>query len=298
MQSIKYLLIYFLFLFSIYSHHTGAGLDTTLFNFRFLNNEKQGQDFPPTFFIFSTEWNRGAKENKDIYNNTVYVESFFMKGAFTINANMSYLYYDQKDRSDAGRYGKPGIGSKIFPFYKTQAEKNFFVFIEPRINFATGPDNTKFIESNYYTGSLNLAGGYAYQRFSFVTRIGGEFPLTKNTSDNSENNLPNFLRLSTPNTSNIELKKVTSINSIISYSIVQNFSIFTGFLYRTPFNGVEKEISTGDRVPLIFREGTIGMNYVLNEKYIFTLSYKHPFNRGREFRPYESSLLFAFSFSL
>lgn len=53
-----------------------------------------------------------------------------MKGLFTVNADFSYIYYDQKERNDFARYGKPNIGSKLFPFVKTQAEKNYFLFLE------------------------------------------------------------------------------------------------------------------------------------------------------------------------
>ena len=227
-----------------------------------------------------------------------------MRGLFTVNANVSYIYYDQKERSDFARYGKPYIGSKLFPFYKTQSENNYFFFLEGRIGFPTSAVNQKFIESNYYTAQGNAAFGYLWKDFSIVGRVGGEIPISRYTGDRATeyDEVPYILR--PPQTftynqiDNVELKKTTNAAGFISYIINNHISIFTGYSYRTPFNGIQKERSTGDKVPLIFREASFGVNYRFSEKYMLTVSYRNPLYRGRDFRPYESSINIAFIFNL
>jgi len=294
----------FLQLISLQAHHTGSGLDTTQFNVRFLGQEADTSGFPPTYFIMSNDYNRGAQENRNIDTTTIYGESIFMKGLFTVNANFSYVYYDQKNRSDFARYGKPYIGSKLFPFYKTQADKKYFFFLEGRIGFPTSGVNHKFIDSNYYTAQGNMAFGYLWKDFSVVGRVGGEMPISRYTGDRSTeyDEVPYILR--PPQTftwnhiDNIQLKKTTNAAGFISYIVNNHISIFTGYSYRTPFNGIQKERSTGDKVPLAFREVSFGLNYKFNEKYMLTVSYRNPLYRGKDFRPYESSINVAFTFNL
>ena len=298
------ILYYLLPSISIYSHHTGSGLDTTQFNVRFLGQGEDKGGFPPTYFIVSNDYNRGAQENRNINTTNIYGESIFMRGLFTVNANVSYIYYDQKERSDFARYGKPYIGSKLFPFFKTQAENNYFFFLEGRIGFPTSAVNQKFIDSNYWTGQGNMAFGYLWKDFSIVGKLGGEIPISRYTGDrtNEYDEVPYILR--PPQTftwnqiDNIELKKTTSASGFISYIFNNHISFFTGYLYKTPFNGIQKERSTGDKVPLIFREASFGVNYRFSEKYMLTVSYRNPLYRGRDFRPYESSINIAFVFNL
>lgn len=297
-------LYYLLFNFSLYSHHTGSGLDTTQFNVRFLGQEEDKGGFPPTYFIVSNDYNRGAQDNRNINTTNVYGESIFMRGLFTVNANFSYIYYDQKDRSDFARYGKPYVGSKIFPFYKTQAENNYFFFLEGRVGFPTSAVNQKFIDSNYWTAQGNMAFGYLWNQFSVVGKLGGEMPISRYTGDRSNeyDEVPYILR--SPQTftwhqiDNIQLKRTTSASSFITYILNNHTSFFVGYLYKTPFNGIQKERSTGDKIPLIFREVSLGLNYKFSEKYMLTVSYRNPLYRGRDFRPYESSINIALVFNL
>ncbi|MBK8398104.1 MAG: hypothetical protein IPL26_23050 [Leptospiraceae bacterium] len=299
-----FILYYHLCLISLSAHHTGSGLDTTQFNVRFLDQEADKDGFPPTYFIISNDYNRGARENRNINTTTIYGESIFMKGLFTVNADFSYIYYDQKERNDFARYGKPNIGSKLFPFVKTQAEKNYFLFLEGRIGFPTSGEKNKFIESNYYTAQGNIAFGYLWKKFSIVGRFGGDMPISRYQGDTSVeyDEVPYILR--PPRTvtynqiDNIQLKKTTNASGFISYILNNHISFFSGYLYRTPFNGIQKERSTGDKIPLIFREVSFGLNYRFSEKYMLTVSYRNPLYRGRDFRIYESSINIAFIFNL
>ena len=311
MKSYK-LIIYFLVAiyyyllqsFSLYSHHTGSGLDTTQFNVRFLGQDADKGGFPPTYFIVSNDYNRGAQENRNINTTTVYGESIFMNGLFTVNANFSYIYYDQKERSDFARYGKPYVGSKLFPFYKTQAENTYFFFLEGRVGFPTSAVNQKFIDSNYWTAQGNLAFGYLLKSISIVGRVGGEIPISRYTGDRTTeyDEVPYILRppqtFSYNQIDKIELKKTTNASGFISYIINNHISFFVGYLYRTPFNGIQKDRSTGDKIPSIFREASVGLNYRFNEKYMLTFTYRNPLYRGKDFRPYESSISVALVFNL
>jgi hypothetical protein len=308
-HNIKYslfvaILHYLFYTPSINSHHTGSGLDTTQFNVRFLGKDEDKGGFPPTYFIVSNDYNRGAQENRNINTTNVYGESIFMRGLFTVNANFSYVYYDQKERSDFARYGKPYIGSKLFPFYETQADNNYFFFLEGRIGFPTSAVKQKFIDSNYYTAQGNMAFGYLWKDFSVVGRVGGEIPISRYTGDRSNeyDEVPYILR--PPQVFNynqidkIELKKTTNASGFVSYILNNHISFFAGYLYRTPFNGIQKDRTSGDKVPLIFREVSGGINYRFSEKYMLTVTYRNPLYRGKDFRPYESSISIALVFNL
>lgn len=293
---------YFLFLLNLYSNHTGAGLDSTQFNFRFLD---QNSKYPPTYFILSSDYNKGSLENRNVIQNTVFVESFFKKGLISVNGTFSNIYYDQKNREDAARYGKPFLGMKFFPFIEHHKEKNFFFYLEGKIGLATKSNTGKFIESNYNSGVGNMALGYLYSRFAFLFRLGGEIPLSRNISNyEREEGIPYYLRTPKKNefvlfpNEQIELKKSYSLSAIVNFGLIDNLSIFAGFLYKTPFYGIEKETATGDKVPSIFREASIGANFIFSEKYLFSISYRNPLYRGSDFRPYESSYQIAFSMSL
>lgn len=298
----KFLILFLFFISKLFSHHTGAGLDSTIFNFRFLD---QNSKYPPTYFILSSDYNKGSLENRNVIHNTIFLESFFLKGKLTLNGTFSYIYYDQKNRDDAARFGKPFVGMKYFPFAESQKEKKFFFYIEGRVGLATKSQTGKFIESNYNSGVGNIAIGYLYSRFAFLFRAGGEIPLSRNLSNyDNEEGIPYYLKTPPKNelilfpSEKIELKKSYNLSAIINIGIINNLSGFVGFLYKTPFYGIEKETTTGDKVPLIFREASIGANYIFLEKYLFSISYRNPLNRGAEFRPYESSYQIAFSMSL
>jgi hypothetical protein len=287
----------------IWSHYIAPDFDTSPFYIRYLEKPKENENTPPSFFILNNEYNRGALDNRNTSTTTLYGESFFKEGLFTLNFNINYIYFDQKDRQDAARYGKPYLGGKLFPFLKTQANDDYFFFLEGRLGLPISAETSRFIDSNYYSAQGNIALGYKYNVFSFTGKVGGEIPISPNRPhDEHEDGVAYYLRPPEPILSyfieDIQLKKSTNASGNIFYSITSEFSIFVGYTYKTPFYGVQKETSTGNKVPLIFREASIGLHYRITEKYLLTLSYRNPLYRGEDFRPYESSLQAAFSVNL
>lgn len=287
----------------ILSHYIAPDFDTSPFYNRYLEKPKESETTPASFFILNNEYNRGALDNRNVNNTTLYGESFFKEGMFTLNFNVNYIYFDQKDRQDAARYGKPYVGGKLFPFYKSQADDNYFFFLEGRIGFPVSAETSRFIDSNYYSAQGNAAFGYKWNSISLTGKIGGEMPISPNRPhDEHEDGVPYYLRPPEPILSyfieEVQVKRSTNATGNIYYSISPDVSLFAGYMYKTPFYGVQKETATGNKVPLIFREASIGLQYRFLEKYILTLSYKNPLYRGEDFRPYESSIQMAFSLNL
>jgi hypothetical protein len=171
--------------------------------------------------------------------------------------------------------------------------------LESRVGFPSGPDSDRFTGGDYYIGSGIGTLGYIWGKFAFMGKITGNFPLSKlhPQNQNGDDGIPYWARTSTATTSteSIELKKVSIYSAYVTYYMYEKVSLFSGFLYRNPYEGIEKTLSSGDRIPLVFREASIGFSYNFSEKYFFGVSYRHPLDRGKEFRLYESAITTLFS---
>ena len=172
--------------------------------------------------------------------------------------------------------------------------KNYILILETRLGFPSGSDTDRFTGGDYYVGSGIGTFGYIWNRLALVGKITGNFPLTKlhPQNQNYDDGIPYWARTSLPSTSteSIELKKVTILSTYLTYYVHSKISLYTGFLYRNPYEGIEKTLSTGDRIPLVFREGSVGFSYNFSEKYFLGVTYRHPLERGKEFRLYESAI--------
>lgn len=73
---------------------------------------------------------------------------------------------------------------------------------------------------------------------------------------------------------------------------------FTGFLYRTPYEGVDLKRSNQGKVPSIFREISLGFSANISEKLNFNLSYRHPLYRGEDYRLYDYAITAAVSIEI
>ncbi len=256
---------------SILAHYIAPDFDTSPFYVRYLDKPNEDKNSPASFLILNNEFNRGALDNRNTNTTTLYGESFFNEGLFTLNFNVNYIYFDQKNRQDAARYGKPYIGGKFFPFHETQANHNYFFFLEARLGLPISAETSRFIDSNYYSTQGNIAFGYKWNVISFTGKIGGEIPISPNRPhDEHEDGVPYYLRPQEPILSyfieEIQLKKSTNAVGNIFYAFTSELSLFAGYTYKTPFYGVQKETSTGNKVPLIFKEASIGMHYRITEK--------------------------------
>ncbi len=275
----------------LFAHHDGSHpMQTGLFS------PYTGVVKPLSYLTFSEDWQKGAKGNKDMFITNVIGEYRFANSSFAVNINLPYLYYKQKERNDASRYGKVHLGLKYQPFFK---ESGYFALLEGRIGFPSGSNSDQFTGGDYYTGTVLLTlGKFFLTNFSFFLRVGGIIPLTKLHQENQANDdgINYFLRTKTVTNSQepFELKKVTVFSGYLNY-YYRFFSFSLGYLYQTPFEGVEKINATGDKIPLIFREGSAGVSALFSQKYDVSLSYRRPFYRGSDFRPYESGYTVAFS---
>jgi hypothetical protein len=280
------------------AHHTPGGGDAmNANNTRFIDPFTGKREKPNNYAILSYDQQRGAKDNKNIHTASVFTEMILGSGNFALNFSAPYLYYDQKDRKDSSRVGKVYVGAKYMPLF--DLNKSYIFILESRIGFPSGPDTDRFTGGDYYIGSAIGTVGYIWNKFAFMGKITGNFPLSKlhPRNQNGDDGIPYWARTSTAtsSTESIELKKVSIYSAYITYYLYEKVSLFTGFLYRNPYEGIEKTLNTGDRIPLVFREASIGFSYNFSEKYFFGLSYRHPLDRGKEFRLYESAITTLFS---
>jgi hypothetical protein len=283
---------------SLRAHHTPGGGDTlNPNNSRFIDPFTGKREKPINYAIITHDLQKGAKDNKNIHTTSVFTEMILGSGNFALNLSVPYLYYDQKDRSDASRLGKIFMGAKYMPLF--DLNKNYIFILETRVGFPSGADTDKFAGGDYMVGSGIGTFGYIWNKFAFIGKITGNFPLSRlhPKNQNNDDGIPYWARTSSNTTSieAIELKKVGIYSAYITYYLHPTISIFSGFLYRNPYEGIEKTLSTGDRIPSIFREGSIGLSYNFSEKYFVGISYRYPLDRGREFRLYESAITTIFS---
>jgi hypothetical protein len=284
----------------LFAHHTGAGSDFVQpNNNRFLDPFTGRRESPGNYLIYNYELLKGERENRNVHANTLFVEKILGEGKYAINFSALYIYYEQFDRKDAARYGKPFIGAKYLPFL--DLSKNYIFILESRLGFPSGKRTDRFTGGNYYVGNLQFTTGYIYKRFSILGKIIGLFPFWNGGTVTQEDysGVPYYLR-PTPDyfarylADKVQLKKSTIYSIYANVFIFKHLSVFFGFLYRTPYEGIEKTRATGDRIPLIFRESSIGFTIPFSEKYALTLTYRQPLNRGKEFRLYESAYNLSF----
>lgn len=280
----------------IYAHHTGTSHDpktTTRFVDPFTGKREQ----PASYLVITQDYYKATNENSNIYTTTAFVEVPFLDGQIAVNLSIPWTYFQQKGREDAARIGKPYIGGKWLPL--GDFEKNYFIMFEGNIGFPSGPDTDRFTGGNYYTGQGLITLGYLYQKWSIVLKGGGIQPLSRLRPSNLQDNdgIPFWLRPETsePPPERYELKKVTIIQSYVTYYFIPELSFFVGWLYRTPYQGVDFDTTTKDTIPRIFQEGSLGFAWNFSEKYNLITSYRYPTYRKPDHRLYESAWTLALS---
>lgn len=279
-----------------FSHHTGMG-GSDQASTRFVDPFTGKREKPANYFVLTQDFYKQTNENSNIHTTTFYGEMNLKNGMFAINLSTPYTYYEQKDRSDAARIGKTYIGMKYLPLIDFQ--KNYFVVLSANVGFPSGPDTDKFTGGNYYSGIPGLTLGYLWGKFSFVTRLSGIFPLTRSQPNNLQDNdgISYWLRdpSSAPPQEAYLLKKTTLISGYVTWLWKPGLSFFTGYLYRTPYEGVDLKTTDQGKVPSIFREVSVGFSANVSEKLNFNLAYRYPLLRGEEQRLYDYAITAAVS---
>lgn len=278
------------------SHHSGSTHNPNATT-RFVDPFTGKREKPAGYFVLTQDLYRGTNENSNLYTTTGFVEIPFAEGRFAFNLSVPWTYFDQKDRRDAARIGKTYLGGKWFPL--GDFEKNYFLVVEGNVGFPSGPDTDRFTGGNYYTGQGFLTLGYLWNRWSFVAKGGGVQPLSRLQPNNLQDNdgIPYFLRApsGSPPESRYLLKKTTLWQAYATYMALPEVSLFAGFLYRTPYQGVDFDREKEDTIPRIFREATGGFTYNFSEKYNVTVGYRYPLYRKKDHRLYESAWTIALS---
>ncbi|MDI7229488.1 transporter [Leptospira santarosai] len=293
---------FFIFLlcsFSLRAHHTGMG-GSEQSSTRFVDPFTGKREKPANYFVVTQDFFKQTNENSNIHTTTVFGETNLKNGMFALNLSVPYTYYEQKRRSDAARIGKTYVGIKYLPLADFQ--KNYFIVLGANVGFPSGPDTDRFTGGNYYSGIPGLTLGYLWGKFSFVGRISGIFPLSKSRPANLQDNdgIEYWFRnpSSLPPEETYLLKKTSLFSGYVTYLWKPGLSFFTGFLYRTPYEGVDLKRTNQGKVPTIFREISFGFSANISEKLNFNLSYRYPLYRGDDYRLYDYALTAAISIEI
>lgn len=296
---ILYFIIFLSFIIPLEAHHTGMG-GSDQSSTRFVDPFTGKREKPANYVVLTQDFFKQTNENSNIHTSTFFGEINLKNGMFALNLSVPYTYYEQKDRSDAARIGKTYIGIKYLPLVDFQ--KNYFIVFSANVGFPSGPDTDKFTGGNYYSGIPGLTFGYLLGKFSFVGKASGIFPLSKLQPSNLQDNDGIVYWLRNPSSSPPEetylLKKTSLFSGYVTYLWKPGLSFFTGFLYRTPYEGVDLKRSNQGKVPSIFREVSLGFSANISEKLNFNLSYRHPLYRGEDYRLYDYAITAAVSIEI
>ncbi|WP_426472999.1 LIC11086 family outer membrane transporter [Leptospira interrogans serovar Bataviae] len=296
---IFYFILFLYFIIPLEAHHTGMG-GSDQSSTRFVDPFTGKREKPANYVVLTQDFFKQTNENSNIHTSTFFGEINLKNGMFALNLSVPYTYYEQKDRSDAARIGKTYIGIKYLPLVDFQ--KNYFIVFSANVGFPSGPDTDKFTGGNYYSGIPGLTFGYLLGEFSFVGKLSGIFPLSKSQPSNLQDNDGIVYWLRNPSSSPPEetylLKKTSLFSGYVTYLWKPGLSFFTGFLYRTPYEGVDLKRSNQGKVPSIFREISLGFSANISEKLNFNLSYRHPLYRGEDYRLYDYAITAAVSIEI
>ncbi|EKP06606.1 hypothetical protein LEP1GSC018_2330 [Leptospira kirschneri str. 2008720114] len=296
---ILYFIIFLSFIIPLEAHHTGMG-GSDQSSTRFVDPFTGKREKPANYVVLTQDFFKQTNENSNIHTSTFFGEINLKNRMFALNLSVPYTYYEQKDRSDAARIGKTYIGIKYLPLVDFQ--KNYFIVFSANVGFPSGPDTDKFTGGNYYSGIPGLTFGYLLGKFSFVGKVSGIFPLSKLQPSNLQDNDGIVYWLRNPSSSPPEetylLKKTSLFSGYVTYLWKPGLSFFTGFLYRTPYEGVDLKRSNQGKVPSIFREVSLGFSANISEKLNFNLSYRHPLYRGEDYRLYDYAITAAVSIEI
>ncbi len=280
----------------ILAHHTGSS-DSPVATSRFVDPFTGKREKPTNYLVLTQDYYQSTRENSHLFTTTAFAEMNFFGGRFSINGSVPWNYYQQRNREDAARIGKTYLGFKYQPFF--DLDKPYFFVIEGSVGFPSGPDTDKFTGGNYYSGTGFIKLGYLYEKWAFVTKLGGIRPLTSSQPNNLQDNdgVPYYLRLpsATAPEPTYQYKNTGIASAYITYYLIPEMSIFSGILYRNPYNGVEYSQNKDKLNPHFFTEGSVGFSWNFSEKYNLSLAYRYPLQRDRDFRLYQSAWTFAFS---
>lgn len=281
---------------------------------------------PSSYLMIQLDYTKDARNNKNIYTTNYYGEATIGDGTFSINGSVPHVYYQQKDREDAARIGKPYAGGKANVLRESLLP--FFVILDARIGFPTGPDEDHYTKENFWDGAGGVSLGVATGPVSFGVRIGGQTPLSRLKARKSEyEGLPEFLLLDQRDFGpgdDEQLRKVTEISSFVTYRPTDRIMFYAGYYFRNPYNGIvwenpgmdrdllyysilpdefdpeeyylEQEYDPVPRYPATFHEVSAGFSVQVFDRWSVNATYRYPLHRTAKTRLYESAVSAAITY--
>ncbi|WP_232218368.1 LIC11086 family outer membrane transporter [Leptospira wolffii] len=303
----KYLLfIIFLLPTILWSHHAGEG-QSMASSTRFIDPFTGKREKPSDYILFTQDYQKGTIDNSNLHTSTLFAETNFAGGKFAMNFSIPWIYYEQKDRADAARYGKAYLGAKWSPL--VDKDWPFFFVLEGRLGFPSGADTDRFAGGDYYSGIANITLGTTLGKWLFVVRGSGIFPLSRDyATENTQSGLPYWAQSPSSTTGSEEHMKIQKISQWFAYAtyfLNKDFSLFGGFLYRTPYVNVigggsllEEDAETQKKFPKAFKEVSTGFNWGLTKGTFLTVSGRMPLTRDHEIRLYDYAVTTSISIEI
>ncbi|PNV73401.1 hypothetical protein BES34_017235 [Leptospira inadai serovar Lyme] len=274
---------------------------------RFIDPFTGKRETPSDYILITQDYQKGTIDNSNLYTTTLFGETFYSGGKFALNFSVPWIYYRQIGRDDAARYGKPYIGFKWNPFLDSTGP--FFLLLEARLGFPSGGDSSKFTGGDYYSGLANVTLGASFNRWLFVIRGSGIFPLSKDHSSTTEQaGIPYWAQttntLQTPETFP-KTQKVTQWFGYATYRLTPNLNVFAGYLIRIPYVNV---IGGGSLVnetpnnrktfPRTFKEVSSGFSCKAFKGSYLTIAGRFPLERDSDIRLYDYAITTSLSFEI
>lgn len=290
------------------AHHAGEG-QSMASSTRFIDPFTGKKEKPSDYILFTQDYQKGTIDNSNLHTSTLFAETNFAGGKFALNFSMPWIYYEQKDRKDAARYGKAYVGAKWNPLM--DKDWPFFLILEGRLGFPSGADTDRFAGGDYYSGITNLTIGTTVGKWLFVLRGSGIFPLSKDyASGSSESGLPYWAQSPSSHTGSTaeehaKIQKITQWFGYVTYFLNKDLSLFAGLLYRTPYVNVigggsllEEDSETQKKFPKAFREASVGFNWAMSKGTFLTVSGRMPLTRDPEIRLYDYAITTSISIEI
>lgn len=245
-------------------------------------------DKPEDQLIFGVEWLRGEPQNRETLAGSLYGELEFLENRLGLSLRLPYNYYMQRNRDDAGRYGRPRLGLRGALFAGEYAALLADADFAP----ATGGDARSFVDENFAESAGGLTFGLSFEHWRFVARGGGRWPLSRlpEASVTPTVTTENFARpRETPaNRSTHNLVPVTEWQARVVYMARDDLALFAGGLYRVPYEGPLVEKARSIYAPGIFREAEAGASWSVTDSAFVSLSYRYPLYRKRKIETSET----------
>lgn len=188
---------------------------------------------------YSMEYTKQPEKSRNTWTGTVYSEIPLGNFPLSFFASMPWHYYEQKNRKDASRYGKPAVGARLS--FLDAFSDTITGIADFKLGIPTGADTDTFTSENYWDGGIGLSLGGGLGPVYLIGRVGGIFPLSKleaKKQDNPAFSLEQKLESLSKTADEEQLKPVTEARVSASVRLFEGFNTFASAYYRTPHDGI------------------------------------------------------------